>query len=52
MQIFRKHTGNRHDDLCREQDKAGIELATKAFQPQVRELLIRLLLSHEDEARG
>lgn len=60
VNIYRKHTPNSYDAMLssRQENKVGVELATKAFQPLLRGLLMKLLneyqllvrKSHEDPA--
>lgn len=51
--LFTGNTPNSHDDYraFQQEDKIGVELATKEYQPQVRNLLIRLLNEHQNKVR-
>lgn len=47
--MYRKHTPNSNDDLLahKQEDKVGVELATKAHQPRVQALFVRLLNEYQ-----
>lgn len=49
--MYRKYASNSYDDYLawKQEDKIGVELATNAYDPKIRSLLIRLLNEHQKE---